>query len=194
MLNFLTNDQCASLIVHDLYPSTVSSMTTDAIAIGSSCGDNYSGSYTIAAPIWQWWAQVPQWDNHYHYHYYYEELRPVLKDFSKCLSIGDSMPRIDILFDKSTKIFTIRAAICGIPKDQVKVTIDNGYIIFKFDNDGAQDENVEVIQRELSTAKFERKIKIPETADTENIQTSYEDGVMLIKMPTNKAKYKELTF
>ena len=188
-INFLSCDQAASLVINDLYPSAFATDTTNFTGTG---GTVFPEPGFVSSPVyyyWEWWKPV----QHNHTHYHYEELRPELKEFSKKLVIGDGMPRINLFFDKKAAAFVVEAAICGIPKEEVHVVIDNGYLKFEFAG-AIQDESIEYLTQELSRGAFLRKVKVPETADMEKVETSYKDGVMRITMPIKKDKYKELTF
>lgn len=115
--------------------------------------------------------------------------------FSKQLVSEGSMPRIDVLFDEENQKYIIRAAVAGIPKDQISVTIDGDRLIFKHVSEKKENPKMIKIHGEISVSSFEKTVKLPDTADLDKISISYENGIIEVVVPIQESKKpRQLSF
>jgi HSP20 family protein len=89
-------------------------------------------------------------------------------------------PRIDI--DESERAIQISAELPGVPKDAVDVSIDNDVLIIRGEKRcERKDEQARVTERFYGT--FQRAIQLPFPPDPDQVQASFENGVLKITLP-----------
>lgn len=85
--------------------------------------------------------------------------------------------------------YEIRMLVPGHTKSDIKISIRSDYLIVS-SNKTAFDEKP--LYREFSNSKFERKFKLPVTADLDAITAKCEDGLLVVNVPTNDAERPKL--
>lgn len=182
---YMTSNEATSLVINDLYPK---SFTT-----------NY---FNEAIPFWEWrpyrWSTpIPPTT------YIFTEIREELKEFGKNLISGDTLPRIDLYFEPETGDLVCRAAICGIPKDEVTANIERGYLVFRRETPkksevkivpSSEPKPIEYLVKELASNDFVRSVKIPDTADLSAVTSSYAEGIITVRFPIRKELNQVLSF
>lgn len=143
-----------------------------------------------------WHKENFSWENDF---YKIEnDMKKVFEKFSEDFTYGDTFPKINVYYDKKNSEYVIEASIAGINKNDVKVSIDSGRLIFEYvknQEDQFDKENIQFFLKEMSTTSFRKTIKIPESADLEKVKNFYSDGIMKIVFPIKEsAKTRQLTF
>ena len=94
-------------------------------------------------------------------------------------------PRMDIV--EHDKEYLVTADTPGVPKDQLKVEVDENGVTLSFDHDETKEEKAEngkVIRRERSHRSFRRTIGLPAgVIDRDGIVAKVEDGVLRLTIP-----------
>jgi|TARA_B100000809_G_scaffold218949_1_gene225830 HSP20 family protein len=88
----------------------------------------------------------------------------------------------------------VTASVPGIKPEDIEVTIESDILTIKGETDTAEiiegeepkDESYRL--RERRTGHFYRTLRLPDTLDTDNAATSYENGVLTITLPKSEAK------
>ena len=94
-------------------------------------------------------------------------------------------PAVDI--EHKENEFILSADIPGLKKEDIKVTIENGYITLKGERKTENEENKNNYQKiERSYGSFQRSFKIPEGLTEKQIKAKYHDGVLELTIPTPK--------
>jgi HSP20 family protein len=94
------------------------------------------------------------------------------------------MPAVNIR--ESEDRFHIEMAVPGLKKEDFKISVDRGQLTISADKQSKKDDR-KFNRREYSCNSFVRAFTLPDVADQENIEASYEDGVLKI----NVAKKEE---
>lgn len=85
---------------------------------------------------------------------------------------------------------TVTASVPGIKPEDIEVTIEGDVLTIKGETDTAEadakDESYRL--RERRTGHFYRTLRLPDTLDTDNAATAYENGVLTITLPKTEAK------
>jgi HSP20 family protein len=112
-----------------------------------------------------------------------------LNDFSKAKE--SNLPAVNIA--ETPNEFNLELAVTGIKKETVKVNIDNNTLTISNIKDEAIKERKDNFKRiEFNYTSFERSFQLPKTVDVDNIEATYEDGVLHVKLPKKEeAKAKE---
>jgi HSP20 family protein len=98
-------------------------------------------------------------------------------------------PAIEV-FEKDNKFF-VRAELPGLVKEDVKVELTDDYLIIKGERKNEKEEKGEGFYRtELSYGKFYRSVPIPEFANLEETQATFNNGVLEVSIPIPEAARK----
>ena len=95
-------------------------------------------------------------------------------------------PAMDI--SETDRAYLVRAEIPGIRKEDLDVTVDDGYLLIEAGQDDQKDEsdNGQVIRQERWIGKFARSIRLSSDIDAKDISAEYRDGVLQVELPKVK--------
>lgn len=97
--------------------------------------------------------------------------------------------RVDVHEEKDK--FVIKAELPGIPKENVKVNVDNGYLSIsgeKKEEFSNEDKDRQVRRSERRFGKFQRSFRLPDNVNQENMNARYEQGVLTLDIPKTEVK------
>ena len=91
-------------------------------------------------------------------------------------------PRMDA-YDSEDKL-TVDAEMPGVKKEDIKISMLNGVLTLSGEKKNLRsDEKLKTgLKNERLFGSFSRSITLPEEADPENVQASFEDGVLHIEV------------
>ena len=99
-------------------------------------------------------------------------------------------PLIDIAEDE--KAFTITAELPEIPKEDVKVTVENGVLMISGERKIEKEEKDKKYHRiERSCGSFHRSFSLADNIDPENIKADYKEGLLKIVLPKSESAEKK---
>jgi HSP20 family protein len=97
-------------------------------------------------------------------------------------------PKIDI--SENEKSITIDAEIPGVPKENLKITLQDNILTIEGEKKKVSDEKDKNYYREeRSFGKFKRSFTLPVEVDSENVDARFINGILEIKL--NKIEPKE---
>ncbi|EIE23553.1 HSP20-like chaperone [Coccomyxa subellipsoidea C-169] len=114
---------------------------------------------------------------------------------------GDRPRTIPIDVKETQKTFIVAADIPGIPKDKVKVNIDNGLLAIVVDKsvldakEGNQQEKDQerMLRKERSQNYEPRSVRLPPSANLQKAKAEFIDGSLLIIIPkVEKARERKI--
>lgn len=87
--------------------------------------------------------------------------------------------------------FQVKADIPGVPKEAIKVNVDNNVLTVSVQQeskteDEKEEKGVRYHRSERSSSFMRRSIRMPETADLQAIKAKYENGVLNLDIPKHK--------
>ncbi|TQV73728.1 Hsp20/alpha crystallin family protein [Aliikangiella marina] len=92
----------------------------------------------------------------------------------------DWSPRVDIV--ESDESFVIKAELAGIPKEDIKVEVDNKILTLSGERKSeVTDEKHHRVERFYGS--FSRSFSLPETIDEANIKAESKDGILTLTLP-----------
>lgn len=95
-----------------------------------------------------------------------------------------SYPKVDVLDHE--KEIVIEAEIPGLKKNQISVEIDNNkFLRIKGEKNQTSTGN-KYLHRELKHSSFCRTFQIPSMIDVDKITSSFEDGILKVRLPKNE--------
>lgn len=190
---------------------TVSNFATDCTFPTANTGGFVTTPVpNLVADLWPQWFEPTLIDTP-GYAFFYERRKPtpdiniwvtqhfhkVLKEFEEDFCTGSGFPKINARYCKDKQEYVVEAILAGYPKDNVKVSIDCGKLCFSYDDHNAEKEGSgeKWLMREIRRSSFSRTLRLPETVDTENLTTSYNDGVLTLVFPVlPQARRREIEF
>ncbi|NUO82656.1 Hsp20/alpha crystallin family protein [candidate division KSB1 bacterium] len=108
-----------------------------------------------------------------------------LSDCAPRENVSTFVPRAEIIEGKEH--FIVRAELPGVKKEAVKITLENNLLTLTGEK-RFEDEKAEKTfhLRETRYGKFERRFRLSENLDRQNIKADYKDGVLEIVLPKTK--------
>jgi HSP20 family protein len=93
-------------------------------------------------------------------------------------------PAIDV-HDEEKQV-VVKTELPGIPKEQIKIDVHGNQLVIHGENKSEKNyEDKSWKVRERSFGKFERRVNLPKTVDTEKIDAKFENGVLEVKILKN---------
>jgi len=121
----------------------------------------------------------------------FKELDSWLNSYNQSLAsnaksvAADWKPHVDILEDD--RGFVIKAELAGVPKDDIKVALDNNILTISGERKSeVKDHKHHRIERFYGN--FSRSFSLPENVDAEAISAESKDGVLLLTLPKREAQ------
>ena len=122
----------------------------------------------------------------------FRDLRSVEDEFDKIAGRAFSrdtwVPALDVR--ESQDRFDVTVDLPGLEPDDVNVTFEDGMLSISGKREfSAQDRGETWHRIERSFGTFARSMRLPQTADTERIEATFEKGVLTVSVPkTEQAK------
>ena len=94
---------------------------------------------------------------------------------------------LDVVKDGDSLVVT--ASVPGTTKEDIDVSVDENVLTIKAEtSSSSSDESEGYLLRERRTGSYYRAIKLPETVDYENAESTFQNGVLTIKLPKLESK------
>ncbi|MGC1244170.1 MAG: Hsp20/alpha crystallin family protein [Chryseosolibacter sp.] len=96
-----------------------------------------------------------------------------------------SLPKVNIKEDDSS--FVVEVAAPGMSKSDFTIKLDHNVLTISAEKkEDKKEEDGKFTRREFAYRTFERSFTMPETADGDNINARYENGVLYLSIPKKK--------
>ncbi|MFZ4542760.1 MAG: Hsp20/alpha crystallin family protein [Saprospiraceae bacterium] len=93
----------------------------------------------------------------------------------------NSYPAVNIW--EKPEHFLIQLAVPGLTKADFKIEFEKGQLVVSAKKEEQKiEEGTKFNRREFNYSSFQRSFKLPESADAENINATYENGVLELKV------------
>ncbi|KAJ4761515.1 hypothetical protein LUZ62_026560 [Rhynchospora pubera] len=101
-----------------------------------------------------------------------------------------ALARANVDWRETDKAHIITAEIPGVKKEEVKVEVeDNNVLRISGQRDKEEEEKGDTWHRiERSRGSFQRRFRLPENADVENISCALEQGVLTVEVPKKETE------
>jgi len=121
----------------------------------------------------------------------------VFGDFFNDFVNGDTMNKELLNYVPAVNIserandFMIELAAPGVSKEDFKVEVENGILMISSQKSEEKKEDSRFTRREFSYSSFKRSFSLPEHVQTDNIEATYNNGVLVLVLPKkDEAKQK----
>lgn len=109
---------------------------------------------------------------------------PFFRDFNK------SFPATNV--KENDKEFKIELAAPGYKKEDIKINLENDVLTISAETKQEKnDENEKFTRKEFSYNSFSRSFQMPSTADGENVNANYEEGILKLTVGKKHEAVKE---
>lgn len=99
-------------------------------------------------------------------------------------------PRVDIR--ELDKRYEVSAELPGVKKEDLKVTLENGMLTLEAEiNQQATEKNARVMRQERRYGKFQRSFSLNGNINEKEIEASFKDGILTLKIPRREQKTPE---
>ena len=99
-------------------------------------------------------------------------------------------PAIDI--KESENEYTIIADLPGFDKSNINLSIDEGYLTIKANEEKVSDSNGRYMLKERSMRNYSRTFSLPDNALDSKVSAKYTNGTLIITIPKSKEINKKV--
>lgn len=91
-------------------------------------------------------------------------------------------PRMDV--KDSPKDITLKFDLAGVPKENIKLTIDDHNLLtLKGEKKtNSEKKSKDMVKKEIFYGNFERVVQLPENIEQDKLSTNYKDGILTVKI------------
>lgn len=91
-------------------------------------------------------------------------------------------PRVNI--QETDKEYVISAALPGVKKDDVKISVQDGVLTLSGEYKAEKEEkDKNYLKREMSYGSFQRSFILPAGIHPENVKASHKEGILTVSLP-----------
>jgi len=95
---------------------------------------------------------------------------------------GDWAPAMDV--EETDKAYVIKADLPAIPREDVKVHIEDGVLTIEGERKQEKEEKGKKFHRiERSYGKFVRRLALPTDVDQQHVGADFKEGVLQVQLP-----------
>lgn len=118
--------------------------------------------------------------------------RSALRTDEENITVPEWAPAVDIIEDE--KDYLIKVELPEVPKEQVRVTVENGTLTISGERKVEQDEKNRKYHRvERFYGRFVRSFSIPDDADDSKVNAEYKEGVLRVRLAkSEKSRPKQI--
>ena len=98
----------------------------------------------------------------------------------------------DVL-DKKDK-YELRVNVGNVKKENIKLSLENGYLTVNVTTSNDYDENEEYIFRERTSSEYERSYYVGENVKLADLSASLEDGILSLRINKPKEVKEEVSY
>lgn len=96
---------------------------------------------------------------------------------------------IDVIQKKDA--IEVKASVPGVPPEGIEVSVEDNVLTLRAERKPDIEEGTSYLIQERPTGSFYRALRLPDTVDTDKIQSLYDNGVLTITMPKAEEKKKK---
>ena len=100
---------------------------------------------------------------------------------------GDWSPRVDI--SETDKHFLIKAEVPGVKREDVSISVSEGVLTLRGERKEEKEDTGEKFHRvERYYGAFSRSFTLPQNVDENQIEASFNDGLLTLQLPKKPAE------
>ncbi len=118
---------------------------------------------------------------------FFDEMEKLFEDFwgnSLVDTPATNTRRFSVDISEKDDKFLVEAELPGINEDDLEVKLDRDVLTISAErNEEKEEEDKNYYRREIRSGKFERRFRLPDNIDKENIEANLKDGMLTINLP-----------
>jgi HSP20 family protein len=81
--------------------------------------------------------------------------------------------------------YTVKTALPGVDSENIRVNLEDNYLTIEAEipERTVEREEDRLIVREMSSGRFARRVRLPQTVDGTKVEAQYQDGVLTLTLP-----------
>jgi len=123
-----------------------------------------------------------------------DTMNRLLRGFGGSLSYREGAEDWNILIDVLQKKddIIVKASIPGVKPEEIEVAIEDNVLTLRAERKPeTEGEDTAYLIQERPAGSFYRVLRLPDTVDTDKVESYYENGVLVITMPKAEEKRKK---
>ena len=108
--------------------------------------------------------------------------------FPAWTELSFSNPLHDIV--ENEKEYVVEMALAGVKKENVSLSVDYDVLTIKAERKEVDEKKFN--RKQTFYGKYQKSFTLPNGTDKENIQASFEDGILKVSIPKTEEREKEL--
>ncbi len=119
----------------------------------------------------------------------FPSLFDVATDFDTFFTREDAVYAPSVEIKKNEHEYIVTAHLPGVKKEDLKVSVENGYLTLAGRSSAAETKEYELVRSEIVRFKeFRRSLKIDERSfDVDQIEAKMDNGVLTVRLPVSAA-------
>lgn len=131
-------------------------------------------------------TNVPSW-SHWIDDLFNKDLPSV---FSSNFNTGMSLPKVNI--KETTDAFVVEMAIPGLKKSDLQIELDHDTLSISTEmKEEKEEKEANYTRREFGYSSFKRTFTLPDSVDDNQIDATYQDGILNILLPKKEEAKKK---
>ena len=121
---------------------------------------------------------------------FFRDFDNVFEGFFKPAQLKNSplgfFPKMDV--EEADKYYLVQMDVPGVKESDIEVELDGNILKISGERKREERKQGKIQSWERSYGQFTRTLQLPETAESENIEANYENGVLSLYIPKVEAK------
>lgn len=103
------------------------------------------------------------------------------KDYVKKMETSTTMPAVNV--SETEEEFEVEVAAPGFKKEEFSIKLDNNLLTISSEHkEEMESEERKITRKEFNYTKFTRSFTLPDNVDRDNIDATYTDGLLKLKL------------
>lgn len=103
------------------------------------------------------------------------------KDYVKKMETSTTMPAVNV--SETEEAFEVEVAAPGFKKEEFSIKLDNNLLTISSEHkEEMESEERKITRKEFNYTKFTRSFTLPDNVDRDNIDATYTDGLLKLKL------------
>lgn len=117
-----------------------------------------------------------------------QEAVPAIKQATQSLAV----PAVNI--KKSKDSYELMFSLPGFKKENVKISVENNILVVEGRKDDTAEDGTKILYKEFRHENFKRSFSLSEEIDSDNIEASFNAGILTVKLGIKKIDEKQNKF
>ena len=81
--------------------------------------------------------------------------------------------------------YTVKTALPGVDSENIRINLEDNYLTIEAEipEHTVEREEDKIIVREMSSGRYARRVRLPQTVDGNKVEAQYQDGILTLTLP-----------